>query len=104
MNISDVPELLVPMWLERQEAICDRIEALAVALADGTNDTDSQMSAHKLRGLLGTLGFSEGSETAAEVENTLMSGTPSQQVRTQLSNSLVVLHDELAAIRPAEGQ
>ena len=68
-------ELLRQVWLRNRSTTMERLAVVGSALdalAAGTLDAerlDAALSeAHKLRGILGTYGFAEGSELATEAE------------------------------------
>jgi HPt (histidine-containing phosphotransfer) domain-containing protein len=69
---------LADLWARRRPAILarvDQLEALAAAEApDATEIEAGRVEAHKLRGLLGTIGLPAGSEAAGEVEDLLAEG------------------------------
>jgi HPt (histidine-containing phosphotransfer) domain-containing protein len=71
-------ELLRQVWLRNRPTTMERIEVVGSALgalANGDLDDarrDAALSeAHKLRGILGTYGFAEGSVLAGEAEDLL---------------------------------
>ena len=68
-------ELLREVWLrnrpttmERLEIVSSALEALAAGHLDAARRDTGLSEAHKLRGILGTYGFAEGSELAGEAE------------------------------------
>ena len=71
-------ELLRQVWLrnrsttmERLDVVGSALEALAAGDLDAERRTAALAEAHKLRGILGTYGFAEGSELATEAEDLL---------------------------------
>lgn len=73
-------ELLREIWLRNRPLTIDRlavVQSALDALAAGGLEDDQRSTAvgeaHKLRGILGTYGFAEGSELAGEAED-LLSG------------------------------
>ena len=98
-SVSSVTALLLPVWLARREIICDRIKSVRLTLEQGPESaTDSAMvSAHQLRGSLGTFGFASGSTLLGEVEQLLKSGDASAAQCSELAERLRVLEAELAA-------
>jgi HPt (histidine-containing phosphotransfer) domain-containing protein len=71
-------ELLRQIWIRNRPTTLERLEVVGLALealASGDLDAarrDAALSeAHKLRGILGTYGFADGSELAAEAEELL---------------------------------
>ncbi len=70
---------IADLWERRRPAIVARIENLEAARGDGGSDARQQIEearteAHKLRGLLGTIGLPAGTEAAGEVEDLLAAG------------------------------
>jgi two-component system, OmpR family, response regulator len=68
-------ELLRQVWLrnrattmERLAVVGSALEALAGGALDAERRDAALSEAHKLRGILGTYGFAEGSELAAQAE------------------------------------
>ncbi|HVL06082.1 MAG TPA: Hpt domain-containing protein [Acidimicrobiales bacterium] len=71
-------ELLRQVWLrnrpttmERLSVVQSALEAMAAGNLDAGPRLAARDEAHKLRGILGTYGFAEGSELAAEAEELL---------------------------------
>lgn len=71
-------ELLRELWLrnrsmtmERLDVVWSALEALAAGELDAARRDEALAEAHKLRGILGTYGFAEGSELATEAEDLL---------------------------------
>lgn len=71
-------ELLRQVWLrnrpttmERLAVVGSALEALAAGDLDAARRAAALGEAHKLRGILGTYGFAEGSELAGEAEDLL---------------------------------
>ncbi len=66
------------LWERRRPRILERvavIEAVAAAEAPGAGEIEqARAEAHKLRGLLGTIGLPEGSEAAGAIEDSLAAG------------------------------
>lgn len=62
-------------WARRRGAVLERVarlQTLASAVSpDEAAIEEGRVEAHKLRGLLGTLGLAEGSEVAGEIEDAL---------------------------------
>lgn len=74
-------EILRQVWLRNRSTTMERLAVVAAALtslAAGELDAercDAGLSeAHKLRGILGTYGFTEGSELATEAEEMFQGG------------------------------
>src|SRR5919107_1617724 len=74
-------ELLRQVWLRNRSTTMERLAVVGSALeALGAGDLDAGRreaalaEAHKLRGILGTYGFAEGSELATEAEDMLGAG------------------------------
>ena len=69
---------LADLWQRRRPAIIERIENLERLAATPEPDPgqieEGRTEAHKLRGLLGTIGLPAGSEAAGEVEDLLAAG------------------------------
>jgi HPt (histidine-containing phosphotransfer) domain-containing protein len=69
---------LAELWQRRRPAIVERVEKLErlAALADpGAEQIEAgRTEAHKLRGLLGTIGLPPGSDAAGEIEDLLAAG------------------------------
>ena len=76
--LPQVPELLRPLWQQRQGAIAERLERVEQALRDapGADLPVAMSDAHKLRGVLGTFGFQEGSDIAGRAEDLLIADDP----------------------------
>ena len=69
---------MAELWRRRRPAILERVDALTV-LSEASDPSpgeieESRVEAHKLRGLLGTIGLPAGSEAAGEVEDLLAAG------------------------------
>jgi HPt (histidine-containing phosphotransfer) domain-containing protein len=60
-----------PTTLERLSVVHSALEALAAGELDADRRQMAAGEAHKLRGILGTYGFADGSELAAEAEELL---------------------------------
>lgn len=60
-----------PTTMERIEVVESALEALAAGALDVARRDAARSEAHKLRGILGTYGFAEGSELAGEAEDLL---------------------------------
>lgn len=75
---SDWDRQLADLWQRRRPAILERIEELErlVATSDPRPEQieECRTEAHKLRGLLGTIGLPAGSDAAGEVEDLLAAG------------------------------
>lgn len=72
-------ELLRQVWLrnrtttmERLEVVGSALESLAAGDLDSARRDAALSEAHKLRGILGTYGFAEGSVLAGEAEGLLV--------------------------------
>ncbi len=69
---------LAQLWHKRLPRILERVAVLeAVASAEAPDPEQvegARVEAHKLRGLLGTIGLPEGSEAAGEIEDLLAAG------------------------------
>ena len=69
---------LADLWERRRPAIIARVEhleALAAASDPSPEEVEAgRTEAHKLRGLLGTIGLPAGTEAAGEVEDLLAAG------------------------------
>jgi len=69
---------LADLWQRRRPAIIERIENLerlaATPGSDAAQIEEGRTEAHKLRGLLGTIGLPAGSDAAGEVEDLLAAG------------------------------
>jgi HPt (histidine-containing phosphotransfer) domain-containing protein len=71
---SDLDRRLDAIWRRSRPAILTRIDEIergAAADADITAIATARAEAHKLRGLLGTIGIAEGSTLAAAIEEEL---------------------------------
>lgn len=101
-SASSVPAPLQAVWLARRELIVERIKAVQLTLtqlAQGVSaDTDAALvTAHQLRGSLGTFGFATGSALLGDAERLLASGDGSATELTDLAERLRVLEADLAA-------
>ena len=70
----DLDRRLDEIWRRSRPAVLARIDEIergAEAGADKTATAAARAEAHKLRGLLGTLGMAEGSALAAAIEDEL---------------------------------
>ena len=83
--------LLRQVWLRNRSTTMDRLavvgsalEALAAGDLDAVRRDAALGEAHKLRGILGTYGFAEGSELATEAED-LLDGAGAGDAAYQLS-------------------
>jgi hypothetical protein len=69
---------LADLWERRRAAILDRVGRLEALLATPDPSPEQveagRTEAHKLRGLLGTIGLPAGSDAAGEVEDLLAAG------------------------------
>ena len=69
---------LADLWQRRRPAMIERIDNLerlaAMPEPDAEQIEEGRTEAHKLRGLLGTIGLPAGSEAAGEVEDLLAAG------------------------------
>lgn len=67
---SDLEARLAAIRDRTRPAVLERIDAIEAALADPAHEglPGAREQAHKLRGLLGTIGLSQGSELAATIE------------------------------------
>ena len=69
---------LADLWQRRRPVIMGRIENLEALAAADSPDAEAieegRVEAHKLRGLLGTIGLPAGSDAAGEVEDRLAEG------------------------------
>ena len=69
---------LADLWQRRRPAMIERIENLerlaATTGPDAAQIEEGRTEAHKLRGLLGTIGLPAGSDAAGEVEDLLAAG------------------------------
>ena len=69
---------LADLWQRRRPAMIERIENLEQLAAspepDAAQIEEGRTEAHKLRGLLGTIGLPAGSDAAGEVEDLLAEG------------------------------
>ena len=76
-----VPELLRALWEQRKGAIIERLERVERALLtpSGADLVSAQSDAHKLRGVLGTFGFQEGSIIAGQAEDLLIADDSARQ-------------------------
>lgn len=94
-----VPELLRPLWARRRPAILERIMAVEAALRQsGDVDVASGLvEAHKLSGLLGTLGFPQGSQIAALAEDLLIEDDATRPGWEQLADRLADFRRSLPA-------
>jgi HPt (histidine-containing phosphotransfer) domain-containing protein len=61
-----------PTTLERLAVVQRAVEALAAGVLGGDERETARSEAHKLRGILGTYGFAEGSVVAGEAEEMLV--------------------------------
>jgi HPt (histidine-containing phosphotransfer) domain-containing protein len=84
-------ELLKQIWLRNRSTTLERlsvVEAAVAALAAGELAPDRRDAAlgeaHKLRGILGTYGFDEGSVLAGEAEDALQAGAPAPNLSERL--------------------
>lgn len=78
MAVTDPSEVMRTLWLRNRDVTVGRIDRVATALtqlAGGTladqDREEARADAHRLRGILGTYGFSEGSVLAGEAEDLL---------------------------------
>jgi HPt (histidine-containing phosphotransfer) domain-containing protein len=76
-------DMLRQIWLRNRVTTMERLAVVGSALADlsaGVLDADRRQAAlaeaHKLRGILGTYGFAEGSVLAGEAEDALGADGP----------------------------
>lgn len=101
-----VPELLRPMWARRRPAILERIMAVEATLRQsGDVDVASGLAeAHKLSGLLGTLGFPEGSQIAALAEDLLIEDDPTHPGWEQIADRLADFRRSLPAATSSTAQ
>ena len=93
---GDWTSQLGELFDRRRPAILARIESLA-GLADAAEPTAEELEAgrveaHKLHGLLGTIGLPEGSEVAAEIEGRLAAGVGEISGLVTQLRELVVSH------------
>ena len=84
-------ELLRQIWLRNRSTTLERlsvVEAALTALSAGDLAPDRRDAAlgeaHKLRGILGTYGFDEGSVLAGEAEKALQGGAPAPDLSERL--------------------
>jgi hypothetical protein len=84
-------ELLRQIWLKNRSITLERlsvVEAALTALAAGALEPDRREvavgEAHKLRGILGTYGFGQGSVLAGEAEDALIAGEPAPGLSQRL--------------------
>jgi HPt (histidine-containing phosphotransfer) domain-containing protein len=73
-NRSDLDRRLDAIRQRTRPAVLKRIDAIELAVGDGSVRTDlpiARSEVHKLRGLLGTIGLGHGSELAATIEDEL---------------------------------
>ncbi len=82
-------ELVRQIWLRNRTTTLERlsvIESAVAALAEGDLDPDRRATAvgeaHKLRGILGTYGFHEGSVLAEEAEGMLEGDSDAEGARS----------------------
>ncbi len=75
---TDWEQQLAKLWERRRPRIMDRVavlETLAAAEEPRAGEIEEgRVEAHKLRGLLGTIGLPAGSEAAGEIEDRLADG------------------------------
>ena len=84
-------ELLKQIWLRNRSTTMERLSVVESALADlsaGALAPDRREAAlgeaHKLRGILGTYGFDEGSVLAGEAEAALQAGEPAPDLSARV--------------------
>lgn len=87
-------DLVRMVWLRNRTTTMERlavVESALAALAAGELDAggreEAKGEAHKLRGILGTYGFAEGSVLAGEAED-LLAGTAGEGVASDLATRL----------------
>ena len=74
MTRSDLEQRLDAIRRRTRPAVLERIDAIERAVGDASAPEDlsaARTDAHKLRGLLGTVGHGHGSELAATIEDEL---------------------------------
>ena len=95
--------ILARIWGQVRETVMGRVDVLeqaAVMLLEGNLSDElrleAESEAHKLAGLAGTFGYSEGTRLAKAMERMLEAGSPLGQVEAlNLSELVVSLRDEL---------
>lgn len=85
-----IPEVLRPVWKQRREVILTRIAQLESALreTDGVDVAVGRVEAHKLRGLLGTFGFAQGTTLSGAAEGLLLEDDPARPGWSELADLL----------------
>lgn len=97
--LADVPQPLRAFWLQRRTTILERIAAVEAALHDDetVSIATGLTEAHNLRGLLGTLGFAEGSVIAGRAEDLLIADDPQRKGWIEVAREFASLRRYLAA-------
>ena len=99
---------IAAVWLQHKDAMSDRLavlEKIAITLKENNCDRELRQEAilvaHKLAGSLGSLGFSDGSKLAREIEDFLALETFPQAEQIEPFNKLVNnLRDKLDRYKP----
>jgi len=73
--------------MERLAVVSSALEALAAGTLDAQRRDAALSEAHKLRGILGTYGFAEGSELATQAEEVFQGeGGPAGELAVRLAD------------------
>ena len=95
--------MLAELWNQHRSAIEDRVELLSRAcdsLRNGTLDTgtreEAQSAAHKLAGVLGTFGRSEGTDLARKIEILLADPESVDGHQVELENAVSALRQSIS--------
>jgi HPt (histidine-containing phosphotransfer) domain-containing protein len=87
-------DLVRMVWLRNRSTTMERLavvesalDALAAGELDAEGRAEAKSEAHKLRGILGTYGFAEGSVLAGEAED-LLEGTAGEGAAGELASRL----------------
>jgi len=99
---NGMEELLQALWTKNYGILEERLRLIRIAeekLAGGLLDTqsrsDAESAAHKLAGILGTFGLSQGSALASKIEALL---APGKALDTPSARQLKSWLDELEAM------
>ena len=85
-----------PITLERLAVVRAAVDRLSVGSLDPVARNEARTEAHKLRGILGTYGFAEASEIAAEAEE-LLAGDDDRPPVADLASRLAACTERLEA-------
>jgi HPt (histidine-containing phosphotransfer) domain-containing protein len=99
---SDLDRRLEAIRRRTRAAVLERVEAIELAAGDAADEqrSSARTEAHKLRGLLGTIGLARGSELAAAIETELeavVDGRPVDGWRERVAAQAAQLRSEIEA-------